>query len=148
MKRYPIRVVKYVVYLAILFFVIFTFMNAVGGTNVPIDTLFTTTRGMWLLLVVVLFALLYPFFGFTKKTITIDASLKGEELQNVMNMCGYMRTAGTDQAMEFRANGGFKRLMLMYEDRITVTTVDGLSTMSGPRKEVVKAAFRAGTFIQ
>ncbi|MEG0724673.1 MAG: hypothetical protein RR485_01375 [Mucinivorans sp.] len=151
MKKYPIRAAKYVVYLAILFVLIFALMNALGGVEVPFSTLFTTTRGWMVLLVVVVFALFYPFFGFTSKTLTFDAAKKTEEVVNVMTMCGYTQLDERESypsRMTFRAEGKLKRMMLMYEDQIEITTVDGLSKISGPRKEVVKAAFRMGTFIQ
>lgn len=148
MKRYPIRAAKYVVYLAILFFVIFGFMNALGGTNLPLSTLFTTSRGALLGAALLVFALLYPFFGFVRKSITFDASQRAGDIERVMGMCGYMRSGGTDDKMEFRAVGTMKRLGLMFEDTIQITTLDGFSTLEGPRKEVVKAAYRMGTFVQ
>ncbi|MEF9949705.1 MAG: hypothetical protein RR752_00835 [Mucinivorans sp.] len=151
MKKYIIRVVKYVAYLAILFVIIFMLMSALGMVKVPFSTVLSTTRGFVALGIVLLFALFYPFFGFTVKTLTINASMHQEELNNVMSRCGYMPLGGEDQApgeLQFRAVSSMKRLMLIYEDQITVSTVDGLSRISGPRKEVVKIAFRIGTFIR
>lgn len=147
MNRYPIRVAKYIVYLSVLFLIIFSFMNAVGGTKVPLDTMFTSSRGLWMFVVVFVFALLYPFFGFVKKTLTFDAAQRVEDTERVMLMCGYKRISGEADALVFRADSSMKRLLLMYEDTITITTVDGLTTMAGPRKEVVKASFRMTTFV-
>lgn len=148
MKRYPIRIAKYVIYLAVLFVIIFALMNALNGTQVGLKEMFTNTRSLWLLVVVVVFALLYPFFGFTKKSLTMDAAQRAEDVQKVMHMCGYIRVdQGENDKMMFRASSGVKRLMLMYEDCITITTTDGLSVMEGPRKEVVKASFRMTTFV-
>lgn len=148
MKRYPLRVAKYVIYLAVLFFIIFALMNALNRTEIGLEAMFTNMRSLWLLAMVVLFALLYPFFGFTKKSLTVDASQRVEDTQKVMQMCGYMLLDGTNkECMVFRASSGIKRLMLMYEDQITITTVDGLSVMEGPRKEVVKASYRMTTFV-
>ena len=150
MNRYAIRAAKYVVYLFVLFLLIFAVMNALGGTKLSLADLVTSTRGWWLAVVVVVFAAAYPFFGFTSKLLTLDAAAKADEVERVMGLCGYMRTDDRRDPMHqtYRASSGVKRLALMYEDTITVATQNGLSTMSGPRKEVVRAAFRTTTFVQ
>lgn len=148
MERYVVRAAKYVVYLLVLFFIIFAFMDAINGTNVPMWSIFTSTRGMMLGVVVLVFALIYPFFGFTKKTLTFDASKRREDVERVMTMNGYLPSAeSTDSVMVFRAKSVAKKLMLMWEDQIVITTVDTLSVIKGARKEVVKATFRFNTFI-
>lgn len=147
MKRYPIRAVKYMVQLCILFFVMFGLLQAFGYGNVTLSEMFDSSRGYILLAAVIFFALLYPFFGFTKKTLTFDASTNEAEVERVMGMCGYQRVEGEAQAMVFRAATMPKKIVLMWEDTIEINTVDGLSTMEGARKEVVKASFRMGTFI-
>lgn len=151
MNRYAIRAAKYVVYLFVLFLLIFAVMSALGGTSLSLSTLVSSDRGWWLAVVLVVFAAAYPFFGFTSKLLTVDAEAKADEVERVMGLCGYMRTTdrGVQEGVQtYRASSGVKRLALMYEDTITITTQNGVSTMAGPRKEVVRAAFRMTTFVQ
>lgn len=149
MNRYAIRAAKYVIYLFVLFLLIFAVMSALGGTSLSLSTLVSSDRGWWLAVVLVVFAAAYPFFGFTSKVLTVDAEAKADEVERVMGLCGYMRVGDrTPEVHTYRASSGVKRLALMYEDTVTITTQNGLSMMAGPRKEVVRAAFRMTTFVQ
>lgn len=150
MKRYPIRAAKYAVYLIILFFILFALLRAFGSAS-PIDVLWSTSRGLMFLGVVVIFALLYPFFGFTRKRLTFNAALRAEDVERIMAMCGFKRidaeNHGADH-MLFEATSTAKKLTMMWEDQVEITTdADGVSYIEGNRKEVVRAAFRMGTYI-
>ena len=150
MKRYPIRAAKYAVYLIILFFILFALLRAFGSAS-PIDVLWSTSRGLMFLGVVVIFALLYPFFGFTRKRLTFNAASRAEDVERIMAMCGFKRidaeNHGADH-MLVEATSTAKKLTMMWEDQVEITTdADGVSYIEGNRKEVVRAAFRMGTYI-
>lgn len=149
MKTYIVRAAKYAVYLIVLLLIVLAVMNVVTKSESSMMEMLFSVRGLYLLAVVVVFAAIYPMMGYVKRTLTFDATQKTDELVNVMSLCGYTRTDdGRDNTkMEFRASGKMKRLSMMYEDQITIVTVDGLSVIAGPRKEVVRAAFRFDTFI-
>lgn len=148
MERYAIRAAKYAVYLVILLVVLLSVMNLIQSGGLPLDEMLFSTRGLMLLAVVVVFALIYPFFGFTKRTLTFDASKKVDDVKNVMSMCGFAPTAdSTAEVQKFRAVAKSKKMVLMYEDEIVIATVNGLSTINGARREVVKASFRFSTYI-
>lgn len=147
MKRYPIRAVKYALQLVVLFILFYGILRAVGYDNAPLETLWTTNRGLFMVCAIVIFALLYPFFGFMKKTLSFDAQKKAEQVDNVMKMCGFEPLSNNNGVQVYRAVGSAKRLMMLYEDTITITTKDGFSVIEGVRKEVVKIYFRMGTFI-
>lgn len=147
MNRYGIRAAKYALQLTILLLVFYSVLRLVGYDNAPLEVLWMTPRGFMLVVAIVAFALLYPFLGYTKKTLTFDANKRLEDVERVMGMCGYIKESQTADELKFRGSTTSKRLSLMYEDTITITTTDGLSIMQGPRKEVVKIYFRMGTFI-
>lgn len=145
-NRYFIRAGKYCIYLTVLIIILFGLMNLYNPR--PLAELYWGNRGLMLLILIIVFSLTYPLFGFTKKTLTFDATKKVEDIERIMTMSGYARVSGTaDNAMVFRATSTPKKLMSMWEDSITINTVDGLSTIVGIRKEVVKATFRFGTYI-
>lgn len=147
MNRYIIRAAKYLVYFIFLFAIMFSVLGAIEGNFEKLAIAYFSSRGLIMLGFIFIFSLTYPFFGFTKKTLTFDASKKVEEVQNVMNMCGYKRAGGTNDAMIFEAATGMKKFQNMWEDTITINTVDELSTITGPRKEIVRANLRFGTYI-
>ena len=151
MNRYPIRAAKYALYLIVLFFVLFALMRALGYGAASLDILWTTSRGWLFLGVVVVFALLYPFFGFTRRRLTFNAASRVEDVERVMAQCGFRRieadTHGADDSLFAAASTG-KKVTMMWEDRIEITTdANGISYIEGNRKEAVRAAFRLGTFI-
>lgn len=150
MKRYPIRAAKYAVYLIILFFILFALLRAFGSAS-PVSVLWTTSRGLMFLGVVVIFALLYPFFGFTRKRLTFDAAKRVEDVERVMAMCGFRRIDAENHGagdMLFQAESTAKKIAMMWEDKVEITTdSNGISYIEGNRKEVVRAAFRIGTYI-
>lgn len=148
MKRYPIRAAKYAVYLILLFFVLLGILQLVGSSTSLTVLWAQPMRGMMLLGAVVVFALLYPFFGFTKKRLTFDASQRREDVDRVMAMCGFKPAEGaTPEHLVFEAMAMSKRVTMMFEDKIEINTTDGVSYMEGNRKEVVRAYFRMGTYI-
>lgn len=147
MNRYPIRAAKYAVQLVVLFLALFFLMNAFSTNKLGIE-MFLSQKGLLMGVVIVIFALLYPFFGFAKKTLSFNAEQKTAEIENVMKMCGFARIdGGQNDKMLFKAETQAKRLMMLYEDVITITTIDGVSVIDGHRKEVFRCYFRMGTFI-
>lgn len=147
MNRYGIRAAKYVLQLTILFVVFYSVLNLVGYSKSPISLLWQTNAGGMMIGIIIFFALIQPFLGYTKKTLVFDANQRKEDVDRVMGMCGYIKVSETADQMIFRGSTTSKRLMHMFEEAITITTIDGLSVMQGPRKEVVKIYFRMGTFI-
>lgn len=148
LSTYFIRAGKYIIQFIILLFVMIGLMSLLSKnpTSNMFETLFTT-RGLLLWGVVLLFSLTYPFFGFVKRTLTFDATKHAQDVDKVMEMCGFVKLSDADGVTIYRAKNVTKKLVMLYEDKITITTVDGLSTIEGFRKEVVKASMRFNTFI-
>lgn len=147
MNRYGIRAAKSLLQYIILFLVFYSILRIMGSDNAPLQTLWETSKGILLLGAIIVFSLLQPFFGYTKKTLTFDAKKRSEDVERVMAMCGYVKVDETSNEMIFRASTTAKKVALIYEDAVTITTNDEISVMQGPRKEVVKIYFRMGTFI-
>lgn len=148
MNTYLARAGKYAAFLVLLFFVILMFMDAIGYTRVPVREMFTGRRSMVLLGVVIFFALLYPFMGFTKRRLTFNAVDRQAEALQVMALCGYqLKPGSTPELMVFETVSKVKKFVLFYEGPVTITTTDGISYIEGNRKEVVRAYFRMGTYI-
>ncbi len=146
LTTYLRRFIKYIIYLVVVACIIYLIMSQFY-TNIDIDQLISS-RGLWMVAVVIFFSAVQPFFGYSSKLLTCDAQKHNEQVVNVMAMCRYKLVENRDGIMTFRANSTFHRLTLLGEDTITIDNrEDGLSTMRGPRREVVKAAFRIGTYV-
>lgn len=151
LTTYLRRMAKYSIYLVIVLFVLLVIMHGFGGTadgQQSVLDMITSSRGLYMLCVIVAFAALYPFMGYTKKSLICNAEKRSDDVINVMSMCGYTLTEKSENVMTFRAATFAKKLILMFEDTITIETSEsGLSVIRGPRREIVKAAFRVGTFV-
>ena len=146
MKRYPIRVLKYAIQLTVLLLIIFILMRALGQTTMQVQDM-ATSRGLMMLAAVVFFALIYPFFGFAKRTLTFDASKNVETVDKALNIGGFKRIDDDPANLVYQAGTPTKRLLMMYEDTITVKTEDGISVIEGMRKDVVKAYLRMDIYL-
>lgn len=148
LSKYFVRVVKYVVQLIVLFVILFGVMSITSKIGfVDYFSAFMSQRGLILLCVIIVFALAYPFFGFTKKRLTFDANKHVDEIENVMLLCGFIKVSQDADRLVYRAKTITKKIFLMFEDQIVISTQDGLSMIEGPRKEAVKASMRFETFI-
>lgn len=149
MKTYFRRVIKYVIYLTILLGLILLIMDLTKTSKVPMSEVFKTSQSVYFFVVVAIFSLLSPFMSYTKKVLTFDARRNAEEVERVMAMCGYSKVESKDSdIMLFRADSFVKRLSLRFEDTIEInTSSEDISIMKGPRREVVRAAFRMSSFI-
>lgn len=147
MKTYFIRVIKYAIYLVVLLGILLFVMSALSSNTLSLSEVMSSSRGIYLVVFLLVFALIQPFMGYVKRTLTFDATTQIEQITNVMALNGYSRSADENGAIVFRASSKAKRLFLYFEDKIVITTDDSLSVISGPRREVVRAIFRFNTFI-
>lgn len=154
MKRYPIRVFKYILYFGILFLAIFGILHLIGYSSMSLSGMIKSQKGWMFAAVIGGFALLYPFIGFTKRRLTFHAADRVEDVERVMAMCGFKRIpnqAGSlddNRNMTFRASSLMKRMSMAFEDKIEITTTENEgSYIEGHRSEVVRAYFRLGTYI-
>lgn len=143
MKTYLIRSLKYLLWLVILFVAIFTIMSLTGTSREgALSEIFTTRRGVMMLCMIVVLALLYPRFGFTRRDVRANMPADRDTLIETFRESGFALRDETPGRMVFRAATGFKRLMLLWEDTITVESDDKYIALEGIRKEVVRLEFR------
>lgn len=153
--RYIKRAVKQLIYFAIIVLImtLLVFYLSDHDNGLRYQDIFKEGSGIKILGFLVLFALIYPIFGYTKKEIGIKGSLAENynALVSAMRSCNFepanedaRRNSLNKQGQEvivFRHKSGFVRLMRMYEDAITVTDKgDGFIEIEGLRKEVVRAS--------
>lgn len=151
--RYIKRAVKQLVYFAIIVLIMTLLVYYLSDhSNVESYTdLFKQGSGYQIAAFLVLFALIYPIFGYTKKEIGIKGSLAENysSLISALGSCNF--EASNDDARKntlnkqgqevlvFRHKSSFVRFMRLYEDPITITDKgDGFIEIEGLRKEVIR----------
>lgn len=150
-KVYIIRSIKYLIWLMLLFILLFLLMLATETSQVDagqsIHELFNTRRGQLMLGVIVVLAALYPKFGFTQRTVPADLTANRELILKTFHANNYTLIEEQGNVLIFRASSPLKRVLMMGEDRITVTGQGNSIVITGIRIEVVKAEFRLKSFL-
>ncbi|MCC8089071.1 MAG: hypothetical protein LIO79_07400 [Rikenellaceae bacterium] len=149
-ERYIIRVVKYFIYLCLLFVIIYGMLLIAGQTTW--DTLATVThrKDIWLLgAVFVILPLLYPFFGFVTRTVRgrMDSDENRSIVLKTTESGGFILVREVHNTMTFRPGAATARVRALFEDKITITLENDKIIISGPRREVVRTEFRLKTFL-
>ena len=151
--RYIKRAVKQFVYFAIFVLIVTLLVYYLSGhnDNLTYADLFAGKNGLRMLFFLLIFAAIYPIFGYSKRVIAITGSLSDHynNIVSVMKEYGFeptnddMRNNALNkegkEVLKFRHKNGLIRLMRIYEDTVTITDLgDGLIEAEGLRKEIVR----------
>ena len=145
MKTYLIRSIKYLIWLALLFTLIFVLMirtnTARAGGEQMLHELFHTQRGWMMIGMLMVLAFLYPRFGFTSRSLKGSVATNRDDILRVAHRGGFSLVSETPGQLVFRASSPAKKALLLWEDTITVTQ-QGDQLVIDIRKEVVRMEFR------
>ena len=135
--KYIIRAIKYYCYMVIVLTLVICAVVMAGIVESDLSKMFVNGYdSLWqIALVLLIFAAIYPHFGFTSRTAHVFGS--PEELRPVvvpvMERLGYVLEGEKDGGWSFRRRSVVSRVLKMLEDRITLTpdgaglTVEGLT---------------------
>lgn len=122
--KYIIRSLKYYCYLILLLAIIILVLVLTGFVEADLSQMFVNGYdSLWqIALVMLVFAVIYPRFGFSSRTAHLYGS--PEELRpdvtRVMESLGYRMEKEQDGGWAFRRRSALSRALKMWEDRITV----------------------------
>jgi len=147
--RYLIRALKYLVYFAIMFFIIvgivylFSSQKAAGLSFVD---LFKEGSLPKIALFFVVVAAIYPKLSFYKKEIYLngDFTKYAEMFDEVMKSMDYELETQEPGLVTYRKKGVYARLTRMYEDRVTFDTTGNPVIAEGYRKDLVRVLSAIG----
>lgn len=150
--EYLLHSLKYLLKLLVLLVLIYLLLYFVGGAKVSagqfVTELFSTARGKMLLGALLILAAVYPLFGFVRRTVAADMEADREKIVNAFHAAGYvMKEEQPGEKMVFRASG-FKKVRMVWDDKVTVTVSEGNVVLEGIRRETVQVEFRLNTYIQ
>ena len=125
MKTYLIRSIKYLIWLALLFTLIFVLMirtnTARAGGEQMLHELFHTQRGWMMIGMLMVLAFLYPRFGFTSRSMKGSVATNRDDILRIAHRGGFSLVSETPGQLVFRASSPAKKALLLWEDTITVT---------------------------
>ncbi|MCK9627149.1 MAG: hypothetical protein M0R37_00990 [Bacteroidales bacterium] len=142
-KKYLIRVAKYLVYMAVVFFLIITiFALTSGQKEFNYESLFRAGTGIQLLVFFIVMSFAYPLVSFIKKRAYLNHPFaeEREKVLKVFENSNYIIVAQEATTITFRHKSPVTRLFRMYEDTIIVDFSDNPIILEGMRKDVFRLA--------
>ena len=146
------RSVKFLVALVVLYAAAMWLMVRTGQTMLtPREmamNLLLSTRGIILVTVVAVWAAVYPKVGFVTRRVEADMEADRERIVNAFVRSGYMPVGEENGVLTFRAANIFRRVRLLFEDKVTVTQYGQWIVIDGIRRSVAEIEMRLNTYMQ
>ena len=141
-QKYFIRVLKYMVYLAIIFVLIVSIFSLTSSNGFNYENLFRPGTGIQMIIFFVAMSLIYPLFGFVKKRVYLNKpfSEEREKIVEIFTNSRYKQISETETTITFRHNSPFVRVIPMVEDDVTVNFSDNPIILEGQRKDIYRIA--------
>ena len=156
MKKYLIRSAKYLVAFAVLYVGLLWVMHQFSTQFAPPYEITFKDRWMmmfqddwrgWSMIVgTILLAATYPFFGYTKRTISANIVIDREQLNRAADFTGLVLVADNGTELIYHAKG-LRRLVMLFEDEVRVRQNGEEIEISGLRRVAVRMAFDAERYI-
>ena len=154
MKKYLIRSVKYLVTFCVLYVALFCVMHQFDTTIRGDLTLgqrwlmmFQNGWQGWSMVVgIILLATTYPYFGYTKRSISGNIVTDREQLNRAADFTGLVLVSESENELIYHAKG-VRRLVMLYEDEVKVRQNGDEVEIEGLRRVAVRMAFDAERYI-
>lgn len=143
--KYLIRSVKYFIYLVVIISLILAILVLIGAAEADISTMFRNGyNALWQIAILfAVIAAIYPKFGFITRDVIMTGTLveNTDRVRNYMASREYVLESENGNVLTYRHRGFISRLTRMFEDRITITLLEGGgATVEGLRKDAFRIA--------
>lgn len=143
------RAVKYfaafcVIYLAVVWLSVSTMNGYEQSVWDYVWATLQTTRGQLLVVAVVVLSAFYPRFGFITRRVEWDMEDERDQIIATFALAGFSLREEGDDRMVFRADNMLDRLVMLFEDEITVVQYGQWIDITGIRRGVAKVVYRMG----
>ena len=138
--KYIIRSLKYFCYLVLILVLIILALVLTGFVEADLSKMFVNGYdSLWqIALIMLVFAIIYPRFGFSRRTAHVYGS--PEELRavvdGVMQRLGYVAEKNPDGAWSYLRRSPVSRALKMWEDRIEFTTTGAGLELEGLSRDL------------
>ena len=150
MKRYFIRSVKYLVALVVLYVGLMAVMHYSQHSSITFaqrwQLMFECWRGWGMVVVSILLAATYPFFGYTKRSFAGNILSDREQIDTAARLAGLELVAENGDELLYRAKG-LRRVTMLFEDDVIVRQNGTQIEVEGLRRVAVRLAFDAERYI-
>ena len=150
MKRYFIRSVKYLVALVILYVGLMAVMHYSQHSPITFaqrwQLMFEQWNGWGMVIVSILLAATYPFFGYTKRSFEGNIVTDREQLDTAAKFVGLELVSANGTELLYRAKG-LRRVTMLFEDDIIVRQNGTQIEIEGLRRVAVRFAFDTERYI-
>lgn len=154
-KQYIGHAALYFVKLVILVLLIYALLFVTGSANVSAQYYFsyaflTSGKGLMLIGAILLVAAVYPTFGVVRRIVAADITADRDKIINAFISNGYsLKSEQEGKCMVFRSGSVVRKLVMMFDDRITVTSEGpGSVVIDGLRKGVVQGQWRIESYMR
>jgi len=142
--KYFIRVIKYIVYLAIVFFLLVAIFSITSGTGQGIryENFFRPDTAPQLIIFFVVMSFVYPLIGFIKKKVYLNKSYADDKqtIKEIFLNAKYIVVAEEATTITFRHSSIFIRALRMFEDTIIIDFSENPIIMEGQRRDIFRLA--------
>ncbi|MDD2419450.1 MAG: hypothetical protein PHV91_03175 [Bacteroidales bacterium] len=141
-KKYLGRVVKYLVYLVIVFALIIAIFSLTSNQTFSVYNLFRPGTGIQIAIFLFVMSVIYPFFGYATKKVYLNKGYEYDKktIQDIFLTNRYKIECEGTEFIKFRHKSAFVRTLRMFEDTITLDFSDNPIKLEGQRKDVYRMA--------
>lgn len=152
MKKYTIRAVKYLVAFCVLYVIMMWVMH---HFNNPFNITFEQRlrmmfdkdlQGVKMVVAIILLAVTYPFFGYTKRRVSGNIVTDLEQINRAADFTGLSLVGSKNNELIYHTKG-LRRLVLLFEDEVKVRQEGDEIVIEGLRRVAVRMALDTERYI-
>jgi len=142
LKQYLTRVVKYLIYLVIVFVLVIAIFSLTSKSSFSFSNLFREGTEMQIIIFLLVMSFIYPFFGYARKKVYLNKSYTEDKAKilEVFERSRFEVESEGENTLNFRHKSFVVRMFRMFEDRIILDYSDNPIAIEGQRKEVYRIA--------
>lgn len=147
MKNYIFRALKYIGRMAVIIALIIALLWMTGMLGTDVSGVFMSWRGLVLVGVIVIFAIMYPNISFTTLRVRGDLRANREQIINAFATYSYQLAKEEDGKMIFRSKSMLKRISWQFDDAVTVSQNADYIEIEGLKKIITRVQLRLDSYI-
>ncbi|MHC1779741.1 MAG: hypothetical protein AB9922_05840 [Bacteroidales bacterium] len=142
LKQYLTRVVKYLVYLVIVFVLVIAIFSLTSKSSFSFSNLFREGTELQIVIFLLVMSVIYPFFGYARKKVYLNKSYTEDKAKilDAFERSRFEVESESGNTLSFRHKSFVVRMFRMFEDRIILDFSDNPIAIEGQRKEVYRIA--------
>ncbi len=142
LKQYLTRVVKYLIYLVIVFVLVIAIFSLTSKSSFSFSNLFREGTEMQIVIFLLVMSVIYPFFGYARKKVYLNKSFTEDKTKilDAFERSRFEVESESGNTLSFRHKSFVVRMFRMFEDRIILDYSDNPIAIEGQRKEVYRIA--------